>query len=416
MSDIQIKSRIFSFLWVIFLPAVTILVITGPYCSAEENGTVLVCIYASGNTLEKDYGWVTSDFSQMVKGAGNVTPGTLEILAAYGGADKPGWNGVTIANLSLLKKDLTDGILGNNASYISKNSSANMGDPKTLENFIRLIQKDFRYERIFLVFIGHGEAYTGMLFDQNHHDDGLTITELSEALNDNSVNFEMFGFDTCLMSCLEAASVVRRHASYLIASEESEPAEGWNYEKWIRYLAGHPNASAVNYSQILFDEYLNLTEPGKTISLLDLKSIDLLTSRIEKLGKDLSALSETPEGVKSIEETLIKTQQFGLDSNGSLFEATMDIYDFSDKIKVSVPYLSESADGVIDGVDKTVILARHDSVVPRAHGIAILSPVLINPVFFEYYKTEAFITPGWENFIKKYLKYQYKNISQSSGS
>ena len=105
-----------------------------------------------------------------------------------------------------------------------------------------------------------------------------------------------------------------------------------------------------------------------------------------------------------------------MDSNGSLFEATMDIYDFSDKIKVSVPYLSESADGVIDGVDKTVILARHDPVVPRAHGIAILSPVLINPVFFEYYKTEAFITPGWENFIKKYLKSQYKNISQSSGS
>jgi len=386
----------------------------GTTCVAEENGTLLIGIYASGNTLEKDYGLVTRDFIQVVSGAGNVSPKTLEVLAAYGGANKTGWDGVTIANLSLLRKDLDDGILGNNASYLYRNTSANMGDPNTLGQFLSMIKKDFRYDRVFLIFIGHGEAYTGMLFDQNHQDDGLTITELSDTLNKDPADLELIGFDTCLMSCLEVASVIRKHASFLIASEESEPADGWDYEHWIRYLSENPDAPAVNHSQVLFSKYMNMSEPGKTISLLDLKSIDFLTSNVERFGGDLTALCKTPEGMAEIHTALMKTQQFGLNSDGKIEEATMDLYDFAENIRALVPYLNESAGGVIEGVDKTVIYAKHDQMVPDAHGVAILSPVLINPVFFEYYMPEAFITPGWEEFVKSYLAGQDKLLSAGS--
>jgi hypothetical protein len=41
--------------------------------------------------------------------------------------------------------------------------------------------------------------------------------------------------------------------------------------------------------------------------------------------------------------------------------------------------------------------------VPGAHGVAILSPVLINPVFYEYYRESAFITPSWDRFLIRYL-------------
>jgi hypothetical protein len=66
----------------VLIPAILFVSFMSTTCVAEENGTLLIGIYASGNTLEKDYGLVTRDFSQVVKGAGNVSPQTLEVLAA----------------------------------------------------------------------------------------------------------------------------------------------------------------------------------------------------------------------------------------------------------------------------------------------------------------------------------------------
>ncbi|MDD1723883.1 MAG: clostripain-related cysteine peptidase, partial [Methanospirillum sp.] len=338
-----------------------------------------------------------------VKGAGNSTPERLQVIAAYGGADKPGWHGMTIADLDDLRGDLKDGTLGNNQSFIIQLPRADMGDPKSLAFFLSFIREQYRYDRVFLVLIGHGEAYTGMLFDQNHEDDGLTPQELVRSLEETSWNSELIGIDSCLMGCLEVASALSPYARYLIASEESEPAEGWPYETWVRYLTEYPDAQPEEHARVLFDEYMKNTEPGKTIALLHLRETGYLTSELDRFGRDLSALQNTREGTELTESAIMQTQQFGLTAEGTLEEATMDIYDFADKIGEHVPYLSESADGVREGINRTVILARHDEKVPGAHGIAIISPVLINPDFYEYYKTSASITPAWDRFISAFL-------------
>ncbi|MDD1724753.1 MAG: hypothetical protein LUQ07_06470, partial [Methanospirillum sp.] len=48
---------------------VTVLLLFSPV-TADQNGTVLIALYASGNTLEQVYGLITDDISQTVKGAG----------------------------------------------------------------------------------------------------------------------------------------------------------------------------------------------------------------------------------------------------------------------------------------------------------------------------------------------------------
>lgn len=371
--------------------------------TADQNGTVLIAVYASGNTLEQEYDLITDDISQIVKGAGNVTADRLQVIAAYGGADKPGWHGMTIADLDDLKEDLKDGSIGDNQSFIIHLPRADMGDPKTLAFFLSFIREQYRYDRVFLILIGHGEAYTGMLFDQNHLDDGLTPQELVKSLDETSWNSELIGIDSCLMGCLEVTSALVPYTQYLIASEESEPAEGWPYEMWVRYLTEHQDAQPEEHARVLFDEYLKTPQPGKTIALLHIREAGYLTSKLDQFGRDLYALQNTPEGTELTKLAIIRTQQFGLTADGTLEEATMDIYDFAEKIREQVPYLADSAAGVIEGVNRTVILARHDEKVPGAHGIAIISPVLINPDFYEYYKTSASITPSWDRFISAFL-------------
>ncbi|NLV26497.1 MAG: hypothetical protein GXY48_04945 [Methanomicrobiales archaeon] len=368
---------------------------------ADTSGTLLIAVYASGGTLEES-GLITRDLFQIVKGAENCFSDNCTIIAAYGGADKPGWHGMTIADLDDLKADLSNRILGDDNSFTIHLPGASMGDPKTLQFYLSYLRENHHYTRVFLIFIGHGQAYTGMLFDQNHDDDGLTIGELTTSL-EIGPEIELIGFDSCLMGCLEMVSALSPFAHFAITSEESEPAEGWPYKPWISYLGQNPNAKADEHAKELFKNYMNNERQGKTISLLYLKDAGFLTLQLERFAKDLHALAGTDEGCRIIKEALSDTQQFGLTGSGDLSEATMDLYNFAETIKRKVPYISDSADGVIEGINRTVVVARHDERVPGAHGIAVLSPVQINPLFYDYYRESAFITPAWDKFISRYL-------------
>lgn len=374
--------------------------------SADANGTLLVAIYASGGTLEQESGLITSDVLQMVNGLDNgtaISTDNCTVVLAYGGADKPGWYGMTIADLGDLRKDLSDEVLGNDMSFRIHLPDADMGDPKSLDFFLSHIREYYHYERMYLIFIGHGQAYTGMLFDQNHDEDGLTIGELTESLK-TGPEIELIGFDSCLMGCLEIVSALSPYATYAIASEESEPADGWPYRTWMEFLVNNPQVSVEEHARELIQEYMKTPGQGKTIGLIYLKDAGYLTQQLDTFAKDLYALVEADDGCSIITTALSESQQFGLTGTGELDEATMDLYDFADTMRSYVPYLSESATGVIEGVNRTVVFSKHDENVPGAHGIAVLSPVQIDPVFYNYYRESAFITPSWDRFIARYLE------------
>ena len=401
----------FSRLFLVFL----IISLISAHAPADENSALLIAFYASGGTLEQEMGLITDDFAQVVRGAENLSE-RVTILATYGGANKPGWNGMTIATLDELRKDLADGELGNSNVSVQKIQNANMGDPESLSFFLSYIERKYSYDRLFLIFIGHGQAYTGMLFDQNHGDDGLSIEELTKAVGSRDIC--LIGFDSCMMGCLEVLSALSPSASYIIASEETEPEEGWPYEPWIRYIGAHPGRSTEEYARVLFDEYMKNPSPGKTIAFLNPKEAGYLTKQLDQFARDLHALTGDPGGCEIINRILSKTQHFGLFGSGEPEKATMDIYSLAYEAGLSVPYLSGTAEELLEGVNRTVIFAKHDAIVPDAHGIAILSPVMISPVFYEYYRESAFITPSWDRFLTRYMKECYQesgNLTPSSG-
>lgn len=89
---------------------------------------------------------------------------------------------------------------------------------------------------------------------------------------------EWIGFDACLMSSLEVASVLAPYADYMIASQETEPGWGWNYaflsvlsdraipgDEMGEYIVD----SYMDYGEYVFDYYPNLYS-DLTLSCIDL--------------------------------------------------------------------------------------------------------------------------------------------------
>ena len=361
-------------------------------------------MYASGGSLETNYRLITDDIRQIVSGAGNATPDDLEVLVAYGGSREPGWNGMTIANISLLTSDLKNNIIEGGNNSLARFPQANMGSADTLTSLLSWVYSRYEYERVFLILIGHGEAYTGMLFDQNHEDDPLTLSELTSALQKSGKNVELIGFDTCLMSSLEVATRVCGYAKYMVASEESEPAEGWQYTRFISAVAATPDRETEELATIILDTYLEIPARGKTLSLLDLGETGAVTSDLDRLSKNLEPLLGTTEGYNKLSAAFNGTQQFGITAIGTLDPATMDLSDMATVMMTGDPVVSETAQTLINSIQKMVIYSVHDDAILAAHGLAILSPLQITSPVFSYYLNEASITPSWDQFIIRYLK------------
>ena len=63
---------------------------------------------------------------------------------------------------------------------------------------------------------------------------------------------EMIGFDACLMSSVEVASLLSNYAKYMVASQEVEPGYGWDY----RFLGDlKSNTSTVDFGMLVVDYY-----------------------------------------------------------------------------------------------------------------------------------------------------------------
>ena len=159
-----------------------------------------------------------------------------------------------------------------------------MGNPLTLSSFVNYCFDFFPADSYSLILWDHGGGpVLGYGVDENYND-LLTLDELAEALGDSigahQTKLEWIGFDACLMSSLEVASVLAPYANYMVASQETEPGWGWNYS-FLSELSGDPVPgdqmgeaiidAYMDYGEYVFDVYPNLYS-DLTLSCIDLNA------------------------------------------------------------------------------------------------------------------------------------------------
>ncbi|XME01129.1 clostripain-related cysteine peptidase [Lachnospiraceae bacterium C1.1] len=193
--------------------------------SGEAEETLMV--YMVGSNLESQMGAATQDMQEMA--LSGYDPEKMNIVVCAGGAKK-WWNS------SVKKKELSAYIMQDEDIVpFYEMEGTNMSEPETLTEFINAAKDSYPAEKYSLILWNHGGGVVvGYGADENYGNEMLSVKQLSSAIEDSDVckegKFEWIGFDACMMGMVEVADALKDDAAYMIASEEVEAQDGWNYK------------------------------------------------------------------------------------------------------------------------------------------------------------------------------------------
>ncbi len=285
---------------------------------------------------------------------------------------------------------------------------ANMGDPATLTKFIRASTKSFPAKRYALVLADHGSGWAGICSDESSKDDLLTLAELCGSLKESGTAFDLLGFDACLMATLEVAASVAPYAKVMAASEEEEPAYGWNFSGMLAALTAKPAMEAPELATVIADTirdfYANATDEeikhegyGFTFSAIALAKIDAVSKTAAASAATLEKrVQEGRAAWLPLAKSRATTEEYGRDpSAGSSY--------FLDLVHLG---MLVKDDGLVAAVRASVIHAVHGRLKPNSNGLAIFFPptkeVLDDEELGKYADTDFARGHAWSRFLSTY--------------
>ena len=271
-------------------------------------------------------------------------------------------------------------IVGENGlELVHEKLVSNMGDPSTLSDFVTWGAKNYPANNMGLIFWNHGGgSISGVCFDERFNYDSLTLSEIDKALNDSfdsmTEKFEFIGFDACLMATLETANILVPYANYMIASQESEPAGGWDYTALQSYLAYNKDADGVQLGTELGNSYyrqceIMISDSWATFSVVDLSKIDPLLRAFNHAAKDIYENRRFTDVVRAIREA----DNFG-GNNSS--EGYSNMVDLGGMIEQCDKYC-DNADEVIRLLDDAVVYMKNGRLHEEATGLSVYYPLAV---------------------------------------
>ncbi|NLT13907.1 MAG: zinc-ribbon domain-containing protein [Clostridiales bacterium] len=233
---------------------------------------VTVMIYICGADLESDGACGTLDINEML--AADLGD-NVNVVLETGGCTY--WSTPGIIDGEVQRWALIDGEL----VELERLGKTPMLDAGELSDFIRFAEEKFPANRYQLIFWDHGGgSLYGFGYDEMYPDTVMFLTDIADALEKSGVKFDIIGFDACLMGTIETAYMLEPYADYLIGSEETEPAYGWDYTPWLNVLGGNPSINTVELGKVIVDSFLehNATDgaqdsPDNTLSVVELREI-----------------------------------------------------------------------------------------------------------------------------------------------
>lgn len=336
----------------------------------NPNDTWLVQWYICGSDLESDGGAASLDIQEMLDAK---LPDNVKVLIQAGGANE--WHNAVVksgqTNLLLYDKD--------GLHELETQADSNMGSADTLAGFLRYGKEKFQADHKVFIFWNHGGGSAfGVCFDERT-DDSLSLNEIHDAFasvyNNSPENppFEVVGLDTCLMATYELANDLHGFARYMVASEEVEPGNGWEYTGMLTALANNPAMSGAGLGQAICDSYYegcedSWTEDNVTLSVIDLSKIPQLKKAYENFGVEALRLSsENPRKFFSnLGRSAKRSENYGGNTRESGYYDMIDLADLARKSKDLLP---QSSENLIKAVDDAVVYKVNG--IYRDHGSGI---------------------------------------------
>lgn len=270
----------------------------------------------------------------------------------------------------------------------------NMGAAESLVDFIVWAVENYPAEKYALVISTHGAGWPGNGPDVTDNEDMLHLPELVAALEEARAmtgigQFEIVGFDACLMGQLEVYHALAPHTRYVIAAEEVIPGQGWEYTEPFRRLTEDPSMDGLEFGQRIVDSYMDYYGGPGARTQVDLHLIDAgatgavveaLDMFVDVVGGDnaeiLSALGVARNNAQPFGGSV--TDVLSGSYNGAQIYSSVDLIDFMGKLAAQ-PSVDETtataAQAVIDAAQTAIAYSRADDYLPGANGMALYFPL-----------------------------------------
>ncbi|HSB70470.1 MAG TPA: clostripain-related cysteine peptidase [Candidatus Methylomirabilis sp.] len=212
---------------------------------------------------------------------------------------------------------------------------------------------------------------------------------------------DILGMDACLMSMVEIAYQIRDAAEYTVGSEETEPGDGWPYDRILKVLAAKPEMTPEALSKVIVTEYLASYRAGDNVtqSALRLASLTPLAGAVDRLSKALkNALANAAL------RTALLTVRAQVQEYSRPYDDYCDLLDLCARLEKSMPdeMVRAACAGVKQVVQEAVVSAGYKgSAVDSSRGVSIYFPKRrLSPL----YKTLDFTkASAWDEFLAAYL-------------
>ena len=339
--------------------------------SAAQNDDWAIYWYLCGSDLESNYGSATEDLSELLEAS---IPENVKIVIETGGSSE--WQNDTI-EADYLERYVFS---GQTMECVEQLPSANMGESDTLADFLEFCRDNYPAEHTAVIFWNHGGGSAGgVAYDELYGYDSLSLWEIYDAfasvypLSEENPPLDLVGFDACLMATVDTANAFSDIAQYMVASEETEPGNGWYYTGWVQALSADPQMDGAQLGEVICDTYMEGcemygTEDEATLSVVNLGMIGSVLTAYDNMGKEALAYAcEDTSFFSGFGRNAECSENYGGNTKETGYANMVDLKDLAENNR---DILTETSEDVINALEECVVYKVNGAYRQQAGGLS----------------------------------------------
>ena len=244
----------------------------------------------------------------------------------------------------------------------------------------------------------------GIAFDDQAQDflDNIELKKVMTRIKKKLTHkIDILGMDACLMSMAEVAYQMRDTADYSVGSEETEPGDGWPYDRILKALAAKPTMAPEELSKSIVSQYLASykTSDNVTQSAVKLVALKPLAKAVDGLAKTL-----TKALVDAASRSALITARAQAQEYSRPYDDYCDLLDLCTLLetKLADPAVRAACVAVKQAAAVAIVATGYKgSAVANSHGVSLYFPKRrLSPL---YKKLDFTKQSAWDEFLAAYL-------------
>ncbi|MCT4614170.1 MAG: clostripain-related cysteine peptidase [Marinifilaceae bacterium] len=311
---------------------------------------------------------------------------------------------------------------GQDSKIISKristhlNYGLDMNDANTFKEFSIWCKENFPAEHYGINLWDHGSG----IFRKTGTElvraacGSMTLWDLSKAAKSfkdiDGKGFDIIGFDVCLLGQVETVYELKDLTDIVIASERTEPGDGWDYNTQFSALNNNPNINKYDFAEHIVDEFANSYNRGSQgHAAITQAAIRTDVFKSEFIPK-LNALSDRMiNEMPSIKFDLTNTVDNSTTTDGYRYIEHKDIGDFLSLLKEKTSISAELLQDItnLQKAYNNSIVKFRELYMKGTTGLKIWIPKAISKNYNRYYyeNKERYLKISetkWDEFLHNF--------------